>query len=774
MAALWVFGCVVGCGPLEGECVPTCDASSYCAGGVCRPYCGGEEFLCGGRCVDPRADREHCGGCDRRCGAEESCLLGVCVGPCPVHTSERCGRGCVNLQTDGLHCGACERACGASQTCQAGECKCAPGTVLCGERCVTLASDAQHCGGCGNACAEGSLCAGGQCIQGACPQATPDICFGGCVDRQKDRHHCGTCGSSCPQQQVCVSSTCVCPTGLVRCGEEHCVDLQTDRAHCGGCGQVCGQGQVCAGGQCVATCPEATATPCFGGCVDTQQNALHCGGCGVRCEPGVLCKQGICCAVEKTICGGACVDLANDTAHCGGCGQVCAAGAVCLRGKCCTDGCSYARLFGGTGYTYGRAMGKDRQGHLYIGGNLLSPNAQFGVHRLDSGIAYAIFVAKVKADGGDVLWVRSFRGMDANSNHAYDIDTDLQGNVYVTGRFAGTLQVGSLTLTSVNAQYDAYVIKLTPDGVPVWAVSVGGTGEEMSYGIAVDGAGQATITGFTTSPSLGGISIVPRGSRDVFVARLDAQGKLLWVVTGGTVDSDIGQGVVLRASGDAYITGRAGVGSARFGESSTSLTAAESTFVAKVTAAGVFAWVRYFPNSWGYSVALQESVEGGLLCVGGSMQGNALFDETSLASSGGMDGYVACLTLDGALRWVRRLGGVESGSRDFVRDIAMDAKGQVHATGMFDSAVLVVESKTFPNKAAGRWDHFLVRYDAKGTLVFADTMGGASIEEARHVEVSDDGGSYVLGYSQSNDYQFNGKAYPFTSSTFAVLLYLGP
>jgi hypothetical protein len=420
-------------------------------------------------------------------------------------------------------------------------------------------------------------------------------------------------------------------------------------------------------------------------------------------------------------------------------------------------------------------MGKDKQGrYLYIGGNLFSPNAQFGIHRLATGTAYEIFIAKVQAGDGNILWVRSFRGIDGNSNHAYDIDTDPQGNVYITGRFAGNLQVGSFTLTSTNAQFDTYVIKLNPDGVPVWATSLGGTGEEMSYGIAVDEAGQATLTGLTTSPVFSGKNITLRGGRDVFVARLDALGKLAWVATGGTSGSDLAQGIALHPSGDIYITGRVLSGAVHFGDLTSQLTTAESTFIAKLTTQGVFSWVRYFPNTWGYSIAFREITTGGLLCVGGSMQGEASFESTILTSNGGMDGYIACMNQDGDLRWVRQLGGIETNSRDLVRDLAIDAKGQIHATGMFDSTTLLVEDKRFPNKAPGKWDQFVVRYDAAGRLLFADTMGGSLIEEARHIEVDDNGGSFVLGYAESSDYLFNGKTYPFQSSMFITFLYIGP
>ena len=76
-----------------GECGRACDASqaNRCEGGSCR--CGLDGALCAGTetdlccvdlfevasCVDTTRDDLNCGGCNRRCGAFENCIDGVCV-----------------------------------------------------------------------------------------------------------------------------------------------------------------------------------------------------------------------------------------------------------------------------------------------------------------------------------------------------------------------------------------------------------------------------------------------------------------------------------------------------------------------------------------------------------------------------------------------------------------------------------------------------------------------------------------------------------------------
>lgn len=417
-------------------------------------------------------------------------------------------------------------------------------------------------------------------------------------------------------------------------------------------------------------------------------------------------------------------------------------------------------------------MGRDRQGHVYIGGNFLSPNAQFGSQKISSGTSYAIYVAKLDADG-QVLWVQLFRGKDGNSNHAYDIATDDAGNVFVTGRFSGPLAVGSTTLTSINDQYDTYVIKLAPSGAPLWAVSLGGSGEELSYGIAVDAQSQPTIVGYTTSTSLGGKSLDGQGGRDIFVARFSSAGQLLWVSSGGTGASDGGQALTLGEDGSVFFVGGVAGGAARFGDQSATALGS-STVVGKLDGQGKFLWTRFFPSSWGYGIDFAPKAEGGLLCVGGWIQGTTNFDEIAIASGGGRNGYVACLDKEGKARWARVLSGSTPSSTDYIRALAMEANGTVHAAGVFDSASLTVGTQVLQNKAAGKWDFVLARYNSKGDVLLAESMGGALIDEVRHVEISDSGGTFVFGNAESKDFDFQGKTYPFQSSVFAILLYVGP
>jgi hypothetical protein len=137
--------------------------------------CEADLTRCGDTCRDTRTDRDHCGGCGRRCCAGSLCAAGTCVVGCAAGTTP-CGTepgpdGCLNngrcfdLQTSALHCGRCGIACPTGQICNDGACvpPCAMTETRCGTACTDLQRDARNCGACGRTCGTDERCALGAC-----------------------------------------------------------------------------------------------------------------------------------------------------------------------------------------------------------------------------------------------------------------------------------------------------------------------------------------------------------------------------------------------------------------------------------------------------------------------------------------------------------------------------------------------------------------------------------------------------------------------------------
>jgi len=149
------------------------------------------------------------------------------------------------------------------------------------------------------------------------------------------------------------------------------------------------------------------------------------------------------------------------------------------------------------------------------------------------------------------------------------IAVDFTGNAYVTGYTSSTNFPGASSSTIQStwgggfyAFYDAFVAKINPAGSAlIYSTYLGGSGDDQGTGIAVDFAGNAYVTGSTTSTDLPGtssstIQSTYGGGADAFVAKINPAGSALVYSTylGGSA-TDAGDGIAVDFTGNAYVTG---------------------------------------------------------------------------------------------------------------------------------------------------------------------------------------------------------------------------
>ena len=253
----------------------------------------------------------------------------------------------------------------------------------------------------------------------------------------------------------------------------------------------------------------------------------------------------------------------------------------------------WAKSAGGTSNDWGRKhISTDAGGNVLVTGSFYSPSITFGTTTLTNARADTtdIFVVKYDASG-NVLWAQSAGGYE--SDGANGISTDASGNVYVTGYFQdSTITFGTITLTNVvNYGYrDIFVVKYDASGNVLWAKSAGGYGVDAGNGISTDAKGNVLVTGsFDSAPiTFGTTTLTNAGLDDIFVAKYDTSGNLLWAKSAGGTSSDVGSGISADANGNVLVIGNFESSSITFG--TTTLTNASFSyhdiFVAKLDSTG--------------------------------------------------------------------------------------------------------------------------------------------------------------------------------------------
>jgi hypothetical protein len=215
---------------------------------------------------------------------------------------------------------------------------------------------------------------------------------------------------------------------------------------------------------------------------------------------------------------------------------------------------------GGTGADYGFGVAADGSGNVYITGQFASAGADFnpggsgGV--LTSAGGGDVFVGKYDPSG-TFLWAKSMGGTGSDFGRAVAVDGS--GNVYVTGEFAAVGadfnpggSGGALTAAGGN---DVFVARYDPNDAFLWAKSMGGTGSDFGYGVAVDGlgnvyaTGQMAAAGADFNPGGSGGALTSLGGNDVFAVRLRQRCEDFISLTELACNSFIFNGVTYTASG---------------------------------------------------------------------------------------------------------------------------------------------------------------------------------------------------------------------------------
>jgi hypothetical protein len=373
-------------------------------------------------------------------------------------------------------------------------------------------------------------------------------------------------------------------------------------------------------------------------------------------------------------------------------------------------------------------------------------------------------VFKLNAAGNALVYSTYLGGSADDGGNGIAVDG--AGNAYVTGTTVSTDFPTANPLQATCAGIsDAFVTKLNAAGnALVYSTYLGGSRYDVGNGIAVDGAGNAYVTGFTDStnfPTANALQATFGGGvngEDAFVAKLNATGHALVYSTYLGGSDDEGNGIAVDGSGNAYITGRTLLSTF---PTANSLQATfgggfADAFVSKLNAAGNALVYSTFLGGSGDEAGKGIAVDGAGNAYVTGFTSSTDFPTTNplQATSGGgvygEDAFVAKLNATGnALVYSTYLGG--SGD-DFGDGIAVDGAGNAYVTGSTDSTDFPT-ANPLQATCAGVSDAFVTKLNAAGNaLVYSTYLGGSDGDGGDGIAVDGAGNAYVTGFTSSTDF----------------------
>lgn len=343
----------------------------------------------------------------------------------------------------------------------------------------------------------------------------------------------------------------------------------------------------------------------------------------------------------------------------------------------------------------------------------------------------------------------------ASDDAARAVATDAQGNVYITGYTYSSAFPGR---NGTLRKPDLFVTKLNPAGTAVlYSKVIGGSDDEEGLAIAVDGQGNAWVTGYTTSADfpVKGALRGHSGDRDAFALKLGPGGDVLVATYLGEQGADQGNGIAVDARGDAYITGEV-----QWNYGPAVMVRKLSADGSRQVYQGFFGQAErgFDRGSRGYAAAVDPD---GQLVVAGTTN-TVAFEADGLIKRcvGGdpdydcprSDAFVAVLSAQGdAIVASTLLGGAES---EDGYGVALDRDRNIYVTGTTFSADFPTRNpaqgqKVGPDNFA---DAFLAKLNPTATeLIYATYYAGERWEEPRAVAVDGVGNAYIAGLTSSDD-----------------------
>jgi len=376
------------------------------------------------------------------------------------------------------------------------------------------------------------------------------------------------------------------------------------------------------------------------------------------------------------------------------------------------------------------------------------------------------FLAKYEPSG-ELLWVQQM-GASNNGITSYAIDADLDGNIYVSGRFFqeatfGVGQTNETTLTGTSGEI--FLAKYDADGSLVWALSEGGDNDDNGgRGLEVDDNGNIYLTGsfwgtVTFAEGESSETTFTSESSTFFLAKYDTNGALVWIqrAESGSNHSS-GKNLDIDNRENIYITGNY-FNSVTFGEGLSNETTLndgnESAYIAKYDKNGDFIWA-IDPSSSGkvhISGDLQTDSEGSVLFTGsffGTITlGQGTQNEMQLSGTGLDEIIVAKYSSEGEFIWAK---SAESTSDDRGVGLAVDSISNVFITGYFGSQIQFGGGErndtTIVN--SGSSDLFIAKFSPSGEFIWVTAAGGSEWEQGKDIQVDKVGNLYLTGFYRSN------------------------
>ncbi|MCP4132335.1 MAG: hypothetical protein GY754_15290 [bacterium] len=355
----------------------------------------------------------------------------------------------------------------------------------------------------------------------------------------------------------------------------------------------------------------------------------------------------------------------------------------------------------------------DSEGNIYVSGFTSSD-----LDGYTNAGSYDIFIIKYKSSG-EKVWTRVMGTTERDQVNKMAMGSD--DTIYITGFTTGDLDGNTNT-----GGYDAFIAAYNTEGDNLWTKLLGTDKDDEAFGVAVDKNNGIYITGWTKG-LLDGVSNNDR--EDLFLAKYNSQGGLLWVKQRGTDSYDLAYDVAIGTEGNVYITGHThddldDIPNTQAGN--------YDIFLIMYSPEGTYFNTKLFgstENDYATSIAIDSANN---VYITGRAHG-----DMDGAGSGtyvlNADLYLVKLNSNRETEWIRQYGS-EQGEE--IHGIAIDSADNIYITGCTNNSLGLL------------YDITLLKFDSSGTIKLSRQFGALENDYARDIFIDSSDNIFLTGYTE--------------------------
>jgi len=351
------------------------------------------------------------------------------------------------------------------------------------------------------------------------------------------------------------------------------------------------------------------------------------------------------------------------------------------------------------------------------------------------------------AASGAPMWQLGFGGFGIDVPRGVAVAAS--GDAYVAGYFDGETDFGG-TLGKVKSLggSDAYVMKVSSDGKPVWAHALGDKRDDAANAIAVHGDKIVVVGNFLDGIKAGEFDHKAVGSDDLFAVAYDKDGSPQWLWTLGGVDSD-GANAVASTPDGGWVIGGSYTASITIGSTTIKSKGQTDALLVKLAASGDLEWIKSFGGRYKDTIMHVAVDPNGNIYVQGHFADISDWGGKPLKAGGGSDNDVVLAKYDtnGDHVWSKNFGNAFN---DVAGGIAVDPAGHVTIVGSFENKGPISFGEGDSHESLGESDAYIARFTTDGKLEWARTFGAEREDVAWGVAADAAGNTVTTGWFQNS------------------------